>query len=145
MFLDLVSERDVFPYLGCYSGDNFGPWRKKSLKGTKKGPQFFKKGTKKGPQFFKKGTKKGPQELKMDTQIHGSAKSKSIICISMIEMSILFFCNSEFWKRDQIIGKGTFQTKKGPLLRVFWPKVPKRDQMPFKGPTCHHCYTPDFV
>ena len=49
------------------SGDNFGPWRKTSLKGTKKGPQFFKKGTKKGPQFFKKGTKKGTEELKMDT------------------------------------------------------------------------------
>ena len=34
-----------------FSDDNSSPWRKKSLKGTKKGPFFEKKGTKKGPNF----------------------------------------------------------------------------------------------
>ena len=33
-----------------------GPWRKRSLKGIKKGPLFEKRGTKKGPVFVKKGT-----------------------------------------------------------------------------------------
>ena len=44
----------------------------------------------------------------------------------------IFKKGPKFWKRD-------FQSKKGTTFWLSRSRFPLRDEMPFEGPTCHHC------
>ena len=57
----------------------------------------------------------------------------------MMEMSItFFFAIQNFEKETKSLEKRIFRQKKDYFFELSDKKVPKRDQMPFKGPTCHH-------